>query len=261
MTATLLSRVLTVPLRLTHRSASIGVALCWLFALSPALNADSFKQGIEAYHDGSFEKAVSAFESALNEKESAATRHNIALSLYQIGAPGEAVWQLERATLLDPLNPDYWLKLSALREQIGLYDLPKPWWLMAPNVLSESQWGWLGSMSCWLFLALVLIPRVVGLKRAGWMKFLAVISFLGCVLSVCAMGLRLTLEPDGIVVHSEMVPLRHAPAGAAPESGLARPGERARILDRHEQFLKIETEGNVSGWIREDAFRALKNEV
>ena len=102
------------------------IHLCLLFfgALLSPIQADDFQSGLDAYHESKYVEATAAFDRSLESSESAATHHNLALSLYQQGQAVAAVWQLERALRLAPLNKTYIFKLGALRQMLGLYDTP-----------------------------------------------------------------------------------------------------------------------------------------
>ncbi len=237
-------------------------ALCaTLYALSATLctlHADDFKAGIDAYHESEYAQAEESFEQAAASEESAAARHNLALSLYQQGKLAEAIWQLERAARLDPLNDSYLYKLGALRQQLGLYEQPVEWWQASSRILTKSTWSWITSLSIWILLAACLLPRIGGFgRRPIALKLLMSLAVLSLALSGAALTILQTQQASGVIVANESVALHYAPASAAPEAGLARPGERARILDQHNQFLQIETEGKINGWIERSQFREL----
>ena len=115
------------------------IQLCLLFfsALLSPIQADDFQSGLDAYHEAKYAEATVAFDRKLESSENAATRHNLALSLYQQGQATDAVWQLERALRLAPLNKTYIFKLGALRQILGLYDTPTDWWQSAANILAK----------------------------------------------------------------------------------------------------------------------------
>jgi hypothetical protein len=77
------------------------------------------------------------------------------------------------------------------------------------------------------------------------------------LLSSATWIIQTTQQASGVIVAKEAIALHHAPASAAPEAGLARPGERAHVLDQHNDFIKIKTEAEITGWIRAETFRAL----
>jgi len=230
---------------------------CLAIIIPPALHADDFQSGLDAYHESQYAEAAAAFERKLEGSESASARHNLALSLYQQAQPAEAVWQLERAVRLDPLNESYLFKLGALRQQLGLYELPTTWWQSAANVLAQSIWIWIASIGFWIVVAAIMLPRIGGFNRPIVLKLLLGFATFALLLSTAALIIHSTQQASGVVVSNEGVMLHHAPASAAPEAGLARPGERAHILDQHKDFLKIETEAKITGWIEQSQFREL----
>lgn len=235
-----------------------GLQLCVCAGLtSLSLHAGDFQSGIEAYQNAEYTEAADAFESALASEPSAAAHHNLALSYFQLGEPAKAARELERAVRLDPLNESYLFKLGALRQQLGLYEPPATRWLGAARLLPQSTWIWIASLSAWLLLAAILLPRIRHKNRPIALKLAMGLACIAILLSAAALGVLTTQQADGIVVSDTAAELRHAPAGAAPEAGVARPGERARLLDAHGDFLKIETEAQITGWIQKDAFGRL----
>ena len=222
-----------------------------------SLHASDFQSGIEAYQNSEYTEAVSAFESALASEPSAAAHHNLGLSYFQLGESAKAAWELERAVRLDPLNESYLFKLGALRQQLGLYELPAEWWQSAARLLSQSAWILITSLSAWLLLAAIILPRISGKNRPIALKLAMGFAVVVLLLSSAALTILTTQQADGVVLSGDAVDLHHAPASAAPEAGVARPGERARLLDAHGDFLKIKTEAQITGWIQKDAFGRL----
>ncbi|MGZ0707222.1 hypothetical protein ACWPKO_02665 [Coraliomargarita sp. W4R53] len=241
-------------MKITHLIPLYLLAI--LASIAPA-HADDFADGLEAYHESKYAESAAAFERSLAQNESAAAHHNLALSLFQQSKPAEAVWQLERAVRLAPTNQSYLYKLGALRQQLGLYKLPTTWWQSAANVLSQRTWIWIVSTCFWIIAAAIALPRMGGFRRTIIIKLSISFATIVLALGSAALIIRCTQQASGVIIASEPATLHHAPASAAPEAGIARPGERARILDQHNQFLKVETEANITGWIHKEAFREL----
>ena len=235
----------------------IHLYLLFFSALLSSIHADDFQSGLDAYHESKYVEATAAFDRSLESSESAATHHNLALSLYQQGQAVAAVWQLERALRLAPLNKTYIFKLGALRQMLGLYDTPTTWWQSAANMLTKSTWIWIASIGFWIVIAVLVLPYLGGFQRPMFIKLSSGIATACLLLAVAALTIQITQQPSGIVISNEAVNLHHAPASAAPEAGIARPGERAYIIDQHNDFLKVETEAEITGWIQIDAFRKL----
>jgi len=222
-----------------------------------AAPADPFDVGIEAYQNSEYKTAKAQFTAALEISETAAARHNLGLAYFQLEAPAEAIWQLERAQLLSPFNADYRFKLEAVRQELGLFAGSPQWYVLASQALPTKTWLIIATISFWLLLAALILPRLSGAKVSIRIKALRVMSIAALILSLPSIGLNLRLLQIGTVITDQAANLHAAPASAAPECGTARPGERARILDQYNNFYKVETEGQATGWISKDAFRPL----
>jgi len=229
-----------------------------LFALTTALDADSFNEAVAVYEKGEYEAAAKKFERVAAEDETAATRHNLALSYFQLGQSGDAAWQIERALRIEPLNKEYHYKLGALRQQIGLFESRPNWYILGAQLLPAKAWILIACASFWLLLAASILPRMGGLPVELSIKSLRILSTLLLLLALPALWIHHSLNQNGVVVSNSPVDLHAAPASAAPASGIARPGERARIIDQHHEFYKVETEGQANGWISKEAFRSLE---
>ena len=218
----------------------------------------SFQAGIEAYENGHHAAAKAHFLTALKTNETAAARHNLGLTELQLGHPAEAIWQLERALLLDPFNKDYHEKLNLVREQLGLAVGTRQWHLLLSQSISLDVWVIIATASFWLLLATLIIRGSGKNKSRGRIKLLRLFSLLILVLSLPAIWLNLKTLKAGIVLSSENAILHSAPAAAAPESGFIRPGERVQMLDQHNDFYRVKTQGGATtGWISKGDFRLL----
>ncbi|MGC6424912.1 MAG: SH3 domain-containing protein [Lentimonas sp.] len=223
-------------------------------------HADSFELGIKAYENGEYETAIEQFTKAAASNETAAVRHNLALSYYQIGQAAEAAWQIERALRIAPLKSEYHFKLSALRQQLGLFENEPSWHVLAAQFLRPEAWIIVAGVSFWLCLAAWILPRLGGIPTNMGISAVRLIGLLALLTALPALWQNHRLAQNGIVISSDASELHAAPASAAPASGTARAGERARIIDEHENFYKVETEAHVVGWISKDEFRNLSNQ-
>jgi len=230
----------------------------FILAASAASAEDAFKEGIEAYEKNNYAEAAEAFELNAKSNETGAARHNLALALYQLDRPGEAVWQLERALLLEPRNRQYHYKLGALRQQLGLSMTRPAWHEVAAQALSSQTWIILLSFGFWAALYSFILPAASRSQAKLPIIAIRTVSCIILIIAAAALYLNRHQSSKGIVITGTPIELRAAPASAAPQSGLARSGERGQVIDRHEDFLNIETEGGAKGWIHSGNFRGIQ---
>lgn len=237
-------------------------SLVFLFAtllatLLPAQTSADFDAGVAAYEQGDYAAAIAAFTADLTTGETAATRHNLALAHYQMGQPAEAVWQLERALRLAPYDENYHFKRALLRQQLGLPANEPDRWQLFSRFLSPAQWQIAATLAFWVLIAALCLPRCAG-RPAGWFaKSLRLGGTLVLLLVATALYLTRDDARSGVYLGNQPAELRAAPAAAAPQTGIARPGERALRLDQHRAYVKVRTEGGAEGWLPEAGFRLL----
>lgn len=222
-----------------------------------ALADNTFQQGIDAYHDSDYESASRAFETAVAVDETAAAHHNLALALYQSGKVSQAAWHLQRALLLEPNNEEYHFKLGALRQQLGLINQKPEWYELVSKALGPQAWILLLCVCFWMTLAAMLLPWISGCEAHLLIKAFRALGLTGLILACSALYLNRDLSRQGIVLADTPATLHAAPASAAPQTGLARPGERALAVDWHGDYIEIETEGGARGWIGSGKFKKL----
>lgn len=227
-----------------------------LFSFS--LSFGSFERGLNLYEEGEYENAIQAFEVETNSQETGAVRHNLGVSYFQNGDLAGAIWNMERANLLNPENEAYRFKLNALREQVGLPPVTMSWKERATGILHHDQW-----MRVLIYLGLTSLAGYLFPIAAGWKHNSSVIILIGiCTIGFVISGFALAEVrarlKKGTCLAETPTELHAAPAGAAPQTGLIRTGERALILERHKDFLRVSTEGGAEGWIHRDLFRQIR---
>ncbi|MGC6456249.1 MAG: SH3 domain-containing protein [Coraliomargaritaceae bacterium] len=250
-------KTLIAPFCLPRKVVNRRIIILALLILSQSIQADDFKAGLQAYELGNYKAATESFRKAVAIEETAAARHNLALSAYQSDLPAEAVWQLERALRIEPNNKEYQFKLSALRQQLGLSSGQRTSLETAAYALRVEQWGWLGTVLLWGGFALWLFPLCLKIQPSRLIKTLRFLCLMILAGILAALEFHRKASKESILISEQASELRAAPAQAAPQTGLARSGERIHILDRHHDYCKVETESEATGWLPSEVLKSL----
>lgn len=226
-----------------------------LFTIFLNLSFGSFNRGLSLYEDGKYEQAIDAFKRELIKEETGAVRHNLGVTYFQKGNSGEAIWNMERATLLNPEEEAYHYKLDALREQVGLPPIRLDWKERITSILHHDDWMRVFAYFALTTIAAFMFPIAAGWKHNTRVRILMAVCCLGTILSGLAFSHVRTLLDRGVSLSQTPTELHAAPAEAAPQTGLIRTGERALILEEHNDFLFLKTEGGAEGWLPSTYFR------
>ncbi|MFH2001101.1 MAG: tetratricopeptide repeat protein [Planctomycetota bacterium] len=228
-----------------------------IFAALLASSQDAekaFKQGNAHYDKGAFEKAISAYETALASGENPGVAHfNIGNSLFRLGRFGEALYHYECAHLRLPREERIEKNAGITRKRLGLEPEEEPSFLVE-NLRAlafaftpaeyVSMAALLGSLAFFL-LAAFCLHRSSRILRWSFGILLS-----GLVFMVAA-GIRSDpfTCPKGIVVKA--VQALNEPSPFTGEcSFFLREGEEVRVRESIEAWHKIENHEKRTGWVQ-----------
>jgi tetratricopeptide (TPR) repeat protein len=239
--------------------------LTLFLAISPLIKAstnEAFETGVTAFNNGEIEAAISAWESV--EGESAALYYNLGNAWFRNGNAGLAVLHYERALKLDPRDEDVLNNLSVVQESlIDKFELlPQP-------VYKTVILGFLkmAPLSFWTVGALVLLMLSAGLfagfifmhqRRKGLL-----VAFLSTLLAglifwgIAELRYQQVDAIKDVVVLSPNVYVKTAPTETGSDSFILHEGTKARLLDTHEQWMKIRLPDGKIGWAPKSALEII----
>lgn len=232
-----------------RRCATIGfllLALCVCqHAGSAAGQVDA--PGISDYRSGDYPKAAELFAESVRLRPAAGTLQNLGLAEWQCGRRGSAVLAWEQSLWVDPFNAAARENLRYARKTAQLEAPEFAWYEAASMWLPVNGWALLAGCSLWFAVAMVLLPRVLRWRRAGWHQALAAAGF--AVFLVCLpshYGIH-TRARIGIVLEKD-TPLRLTPTRDAQTRMLLSEGQPARWERARGDYLFIRTSQG-KGWI------------
>lgn len=230
---------------------TLGLFLLPLMAGGSPAAEKLFSQGNEAYAAGDYGEAVANYERGAALAVSPELLFNLGHAYRQLDRTGPAILAFERALALDPGYEPARSSLRRLRAEQGAPDPargPLADWLQRWPL---TAWTWICAGGFWVFVALLLLPRVFD-RSGGGIAFLRVVSAVAFLVSVAAL---LTYHREGqraIVVEPETV-LRVAPAETSAQALVVESGTSVRVTNRHPGFLFVELDDGSAGWADAEA--------
>lgn len=228
------------------------ILLLLISTLLPQLVAASsqnqkFQEANGAYSHNDFSTAISIYETLIAENGySPGVLYNLANSYAQIGSPGLAILNYERALRLAPGNSDITANLEKVRSEHGLFPTNVPLTQKMASALTMNQWGGVALLSLTAITVLVLATLYLDMPRRPVMTAI-----------VCA-GLVL-LASGGFMAelrkswHSSIItttsPLLISPFEGAAKLGTAREGRRVFTHKQHGSYVYIKSETGRTGWM------------
>jgi hypothetical protein len=178
---------------------------------------------------------------------SAAALYNLGNAYARAGKPGLAMLNLERARLLDPLDPDIEANLRHVRETAGLPPPPRSDFARIAGSLNPRILAWIGVLG--LLLAGGGILARVG-RKAHRGKFLAA-TLLGVALLGLAAANAVVLWPimHQAVVITASTPVRVSPVTTGEPLFVLPEAVLVTMRGEHEGFVLVQTQAGRSGWV------------
>ncbi len=197
-----------------------------------------FTEGRTAYVGGDYARAREGFRRAvLAAPRDPATWANYGSAAWQLADTAAAVHGWQRALHLDPTDRDLRDRLARVtapqHKAADLWPIPS-WpiiaaglllWLIGWGLAARRQWRD-GRSTRWPLLALV--PGALAIAIGAWQEQ--------------------RLDARDLVVIHEAAALRALPALGADPGAVPMRGEVARVLERRGVWLRLELDGDRSGW-------------
>ncbi len=229
---------------------------------------NSFKVANKLYQKGNFEAAITSYESILkSKKQSAELYYNLGNCYYKLNKVAPAIYNFEKALLLDPNDKDIQNNLRfAQKLQIDdIKEVPKVGFNKLVQDFTAAYhydtWAKMAVAFASLFLLFFLgyyFSKTTLLKRIFFASmFLGLIAI---VMSIAAAVFeKNTYENDKpAIVFSEIVPVKTEPKQDAPDAFVLHEGTKVYVQEILENWKKIELSDGTKGWIEASAIKELK---
>jgi tetratricopeptide (TPR) repeat protein len=228
----------------------------------------SFDKANELYQQENYDEAVQLYEEILKSgQHSAEVYFNLGNAYYKLNQVAPAIYNYERALLLEPNNKDVQTNLKFAQNMTidEIKEAPKVgfrnWLSNFTSVYHYDVWAKIAvgfSVLCLLgFVGFYFINRML-IKRIFFTLMLLFVigSVLSIMLSVFEKNRAESYNPA--IIFSEMIALKVEPRSVAANVITLHEGTKVFILEDLDDWFRVELADGTKGWLQKETVRSLK---
>jgi len=244
--------------------------LLYLFLLATQVfwAQNDFEKGNALYRKGDYSQAVASYESILKtKKHSAELYYNLANSYYKLHKVAPAIYNYEKALLLNPNDKEIKNNLNFARKMAidDIKETPRVGFnKMIQDVTSTfnyDSWAWLAIGFSFGFLLLFIgyyFSSTTLLKRIFFIgMFIALLVIIIGVLSA-VFEKNVYQEDRPAIVFAEVLPVKTEPKSDSADAFILHEGTKVYVLETLEDWRKIQLPDETEGWVEMNGIKELK---
>ncbi len=248
------------------RIFSLGVLCLFLMALSirgESIAESFFSEGVQAYTQGDFEKALHAFLRIRNSGvETSEINYNIGNCFFKLGKLGKAVFFYEKALIHSRRDSEIKSNLQLVQSQLkdkievplqNVFLIPFEW---IKNILSLWELSLVNVILVWLLLILLSIKiflwgKALALKT--WIYILAVFQ----LFLLMTWGLSFKESRNKAIILTAEVQVHSGPGESFPKNFKIHEGLKISLLESQGEWSKISLSNGWTGWIKSESYEKI----
>ena len=239
-----------------------------LFSTQLFYSQNAFKEGNKSYQKENYEKAITYYESILRtKKQSAELYFNLGNCYYKLHKVAPAIYNLEKALLLNPNDKDIQnnLKFAQKLQIDDIKEVPKVGFNKVIQDFTSSihydTWAWISVGLSTLFLLFFVgyyFSQTTFLKRVFFVGMILIL--LSIILSVSSAIFEKTSYNNDkpAIVFEEITAVKSEPTENATTDFMLHEGTKVFVFETVDNFKKIELADGKKGWIKINAIKELK---
>ena len=243
--------------------------LIYIFLLSTQVffAQNGFENGNKLFKNGDYSQAISEYETVFrSKKHSSELYFNIANCYYKLGKVAPAIYNYEKALLLDPKDQDIYNNLE-LAKKLQIDDIKvietvgfSKWIKEFSSSYHYNSWAWISvglAMVFLLFFVIYYFSEASLLKRAFFTGML--ISFLMIVISISAAiyekNKTVNIKPAIIFANTSSLKTDEK---SSKEIRKLHEGTKVYILLKISGLSKVQLTDGVIGWIDNNSYQEIR---
>ena len=232
--------------------------------------AQNFEQGNALYKKADYKGAAAQYEGILKQgKQSAEVYFNLGNAYYKLDSVAPAIYNYEKALLLNPGYKDAEVNLSFARKMTidDIKATPRVGFSkMLYNATGNyhyNTWAWISVSFSVFFLMLFIGYYLAGttlIKRIFFIgMFVALFGLVASIASAVYVKSQKSLE-NYAIIYPEVVTLKTEPREAAQDAFILHSGTKVNILETVDGWKKVRLADDNIGWIPKQAIKEIKDE-
>ena len=219
--------------------------------------ADRFEKATAAMVSGDYGEAAYQLREIVSEGNySHGALHNLGNAEWKVVRPGHAILAWERASLLNPRDTNTAANLAFARKKSELQNPVLAWHESYSGWLPPNVWLIAASVGLWGGVTLLILPRLIGARRADWHQGMAALLLTVLMLSLPALfGIHRRANLG--VALEDATSLRLTPTRDGEELVKLPAGEVARVEKERGGYFYVRAEGDRAGWVRRQEFERI----
>lgn len=226
--------------------------------ITESLHIISKSEGDSAYIKGEFQKAISIYESLLEDGVASEVYYNLGNSYYKTDNIGKAILNYERALLLNPGSNDIQANLAIAKSKTvdKVESLPElffiSWTKSLMNQSSANGWAKWAITFFLLFLLsafLYIFSKQILLKKISFGIGLLFLLFTVVSHNFARHQKKVLLSRDTAIVMTPSVTVRSTPSDSGTALFILHEGRKVAINDAVGEWKEITLEDGKVGWI------------
>lgn len=227
-----------------------------------------FEKGNDLYQKGKYELAIKAYESVLNDnKESVQLYFNLGNSYYKLHQTAPAIYNYEKALVLDPCNAAVLNNIKFAQKQtideikvvpkVGFAKLLRDF----TGIYPFETWAWITIAFAMLFLVFFMVyyfSQSVVAKRVFFLGMFVVLLLMAMSMSAAFFEKSHFDNERPAIVFAESTEVRSEPQKASNATFVLHEGTKVYVLEKLGNWKKIQLTDGTEGWIDGNAIKEVK---
>lgn len=241
-----------------------------VFFIAQFAFAQNFEQGNALYKKADYKGAAAQYEGILKQgKQSAEVYFNLGNAYYKMDSVAPAIYNYEKALLLNPGYKDAEVNLSFARKMTidDIKATPRVGFSkMLYNATGNyhyNTWAWISVSFSVFFLLLFIGYYLAGttlIKRIFFIgMFVALFGLVVSIGSAVYVKSQKALE-NYAIIYPEVVTLKTEPREASQDAFILHSGTKVNVLETVDNWKKVKLADDNIGWIPKQDIKEIKDE-